>query len=559
LRRWDNFLAWLYSITSNLCKMHIRSQSRRPDREFVEDQNSEALEEPSIDPRRQNPLLDMLDDALDSLPETYHKVLTLYYLGGMNSREIARFLGTSPTAIRHRLTRARSQLKEGMVAMMSENFEPQRLQASFTFRMVEAIKHIKIKPMPRATGLPWGLSLAAGIILTVMSFGAHLSIINPASVPTGAPLPVEARVLKAGEIPVDIMKVSEISFIANKQGDGDGGELNPQNAALIAAPGAADTWAAGADMPTTRYGHSASVVNGKIYVIGGSNTPDAAISLAAVEEYNPATDTWTTKANMPAGRCFHSASVVNGKIYTIGGSTRGQTDSAIVEAYDPAADTWATKANMPTERCFHCASVVDGKIYVFAGEMWPEQSKVLSVEMYDPATDTWTTRTDIPTPRAWPSASVVDGKIYVIGGVKGPASGSGASTVEMYNPVTDAWSTKADMPTGRKCPSTSVVDGKVYVIGGATGINALFSTVEVYDPATDTWTTRTDMPTSRCLLSSVAVDGKIYAIGGDVAGWPWGSTPIVEVYETGFVPPEESSSVEPKGKLFTAWGDIKFD
>lgn len=50
LRRLDNFLAWLYSITSNLCKMHIRAQSRRPDREFVEDQNPETLEEPSIDP-----------------------------------------------------------------------------------------------------------------------------------------------------------------------------------------------------------------------------------------------------------------------------------------------------------------------------------------------------------------------------------------------------------------------------------------------------------------------------------------------------------------------------
>ena len=47
LRRWDNFLAWLYSITSNLCKMFIRGRSRRPDREFIEDQ--ESFEEPAID------------------------------------------------------------------------------------------------------------------------------------------------------------------------------------------------------------------------------------------------------------------------------------------------------------------------------------------------------------------------------------------------------------------------------------------------------------------------------------------------------------------------------
>ena len=43
LRRWDNFLAWLYAITSNMCKNWIRSKASRPDSEFVEDQNAEAL------------------------------------------------------------------------------------------------------------------------------------------------------------------------------------------------------------------------------------------------------------------------------------------------------------------------------------------------------------------------------------------------------------------------------------------------------------------------------------------------------------------------------------
>jgi hypothetical protein len=46
-------------------------------------------------------------------------VLILYYLGGMSNKEIARFLGTSSATIRQRLTRARSQLKEEMLAMMN--------------------------------------------------------------------------------------------------------------------------------------------------------------------------------------------------------------------------------------------------------------------------------------------------------------------------------------------------------------------------------------------------------------------------------------------------------
>ena len=43
LRRWDSFHAWLYSITSNLCKDWIKKQRRRPDRDSIEDQEEGEL------------------------------------------------------------------------------------------------------------------------------------------------------------------------------------------------------------------------------------------------------------------------------------------------------------------------------------------------------------------------------------------------------------------------------------------------------------------------------------------------------------------------------------
>jgi hypothetical protein len=46
----------------------------------------------------------------------------------------------------------------------------------------------------------------------------------------------------------------------------------------------------------------ASVVNGKICVVGGSPGPEAAIS--NMEEYDPVTDTWTRKTNRPTARSF---------------------------------------------------------------------------------------------------------------------------------------------------------------------------------------------------------------------------------------------------------------
>ena len=310
------------------------------------------------------------------------------------------------------------------------------------------------------------------------------------------------------------------------------GILNTTPTALAAG----DIWITRADMPTPRWGHSASVVDGKIYAIGGGQSPFGALKLA-VEVYDPATNTWTKKADMPTGRCFLSTSVVDGKIYAIGGDTSANQDTSTVEEYDPATDTWTRKADMPTERCLLSTSVVNGKIYAIGGWKDPENFPFAVVEVYDPSTDTWTRKADMPRARSALSTSVIDGKIYVIGG-----GTSGQSTVEVYDPATESWTTKADMPTPREYLSTCVVDGKIYAIGGLPRSGSVvLSTVEEYNPATDTWTAKPDMPTARLMHSANVVDGKIYAIGGSLEYWPWSPCSAVEVYKIRFIPADFNS------------------
>ena len=300
--------------------------------------------------------------------------------------------------------------------------------------------------------------------------------------------------------------------------------------------GAQDVWMQKADMPTGRLWHTSSVVDGKIYAIGGRATE------TLMTEYEPLTDTWTTKAPMPTARFCHSTSVVDGKIYAIGGVRAVYTSPlSIVEEYDPVTDTWTTKAPMPTARHTHASAVVDGKIYVIGGggssALWGSFRR--TVEAYDPITDTWSKKADMPTARIIFSTSVVDGKIYAIGGVL--VTKAGLSTVEVYDPVTDTWTTKTPMPTARHLHASAVVDGKIYIIGGGpeggadhAGPDAL-SVVEAYDPATDTWTRKADMPEPRGLLSASAIGGKIYAIGGKTTTkdpHPPG-LPTVYEYDTG--------------------------
>ena len=556
LKRWDNFLAWLYAITSNLCKDLIRSRSKRPDREFIEDQEPFILALPSMDSYQDELARESLHEALDSLPEIYRQVLALYYLAGMTSREIAKFLGTSPNTVDKRLSRARAKLKKEMLDMMSTTFDEQKLQPSFTFYIVEMVKNIKIQPAPRSTPLlPLGLSAATGIILTVLMFSSHLISLTLFSALFGSPMPSETKVMQVGELPVDVLEISEITFLSSQQGDGnDGGPKlpNPQNAFAppLAPPGEEGKWTRKADMPIARAGLSASVVNGKIYVIGGGK--DEAFSI--VEEYNPATNTWARKADMPTPRFSLSTSVVNGKIYAIGGGNDPGVTLSTVEEYNPAVDTWTKKADMPTPRLAFSTSVVKGKIYAIGGMtiVAPPFVGLSTVEEYDPATDRWTKKNDMLTARYALSTSVLNGKIYAIGGYI--TVGNPTSTLEVYDPSTDTWTKKASMPTARGYMSTSVVNGKIYTIGGALNPNLALSTVEVYEPPTDIWTKKADMPTPRMHFSTSAVKGYIYAIGGGPKSAPQFPLPafsIVEEYDTGF------RAVDTEGKLPTTWGRMK--
>jgi RNA polymerase sigma factor (sigma-70 family) len=221
LKSWDNFMGWLYRITHNLCTDWIRSKSRRPDLEFIEDQEPGVIDRSSVDSYREETTHEPIRRALNSLPEMYRQVLVLRYYGGMTVSEMSRFLGVSPRTIDRRLMRARERLRKGVLAMMSTAYKKNELPVNFTFRIVEMIKRIRVHPIPRILGLPWGLSLAAGLILVSISLNPHLNVIGPAVVPAGSSSPAEMKALKAGEVPVDTLKVSETPILTKDRGESE--------------------------------------------------------------------------------------------------------------------------------------------------------------------------------------------------------------------------------------------------------------------------------------------------------------------------------------------------
>jgi N-acetylneuraminic acid mutarotase/fibronectin type 3 domain-containing protein len=266
-----------------------------------------------------------------------------------------------------------------------------------------------------------------------------------------------------------------------------------------------DTWTTKANMPTARRYCAAAAVDGIIYVIGGSykTASTTTTALAINEAYNPATDSWTTKASLPVALHGVTASVANGKIYVIGGATVSNgtgTRVNTVYMYDPSSNTWTQKASMSVAR--ETTSVVaDGMIYAISGfnGTSPSLNVLSSVEMYNPSTNTWTTKASMGTARFGEECFAADGKIYAIGGMIS-SSYIATSSIEVYDIATNTWSTLSDnLNFARGLMGSSVIGNSVFIFGGENNANAnLYNTVEQY-------VFTSDAPT----LTATASDGEV--------------------------------------------------
>ncbi|MEJ2700941.1 MAG: kelch repeat-containing protein [Sedimentisphaerales bacterium] len=280
-----------------------------------------------------------------------------------------------------------------------------------------------------------------------------------------------------------------------------------------------DSWTQKSDMPTPRFNHSAAVVNGKIYIIGGVASEPSFLNgkeLSAVEEYDPATDTWTRKADMPVARGYLTKSnpVLDGKIYVIGG---GKSGSSRVDVYDPAMDTWTRGADMPTPRALLATVAWNGKIYAFGGlstlEVPVNSLQALNIaEVYDPKTNTWTQAAPMPQGVWEHSADVIDGNIYVVGGAHNV---NAMRILQVYDPQTDSWTEATPAPLSARGFGATVICDNIYVMGGWLNSGQRpYLDAWVYDQTTDTWTQADPLPDFRAELTTSAVNGRIYAIGG---------------------------------------------
>ena len=561
LKNPNQFVGWLYVIANRLCINWL--QRHKPAMQSLEDTPMEEIEKSSYthyaseqrEAEGTEHRYAIAEKLLSKLPESERTVMTLHYLGEMTAKEISKFLGVSVNTITNRLWRARKRLREDQELLVQEVLGGVPFPTNLTENIMRQVTDLKPTPPPVAKPLlPWGALGVATLLVTVL-----LGATNQYLARFQKPYSFEAVAEPTVEI-VDaaiLLDIDSKPDLRNRVGRAISAKNIGAGLQVAETPLVSDTqqnslgpatlqWTRKADMPTARIGFATSVVNGKVFVIGGNiqlkRGEFGDLSVSRVEMYDPKTDTWERKSDMPTARSGVSVSVVDGKIYAIGGTKtktiqapRGfsseSEELATVEMYDPVTDTWTQKSDMPSpKKTMTC--VVNGKIYAIGGWLTTnEKPHLATVEVYDPPRDTWAKAQSMNCARCSAAIGVVNGEIYAIGGLGSPPiqgqSDPPLSSVEVFNPKTNQWQERTEMFAPKADHAASVINGKIYVIGGYLRENKKFkklSTVEIYDPATDRWTQEPDMPMGKWGHETEVIDGQIYIFGG-------GPVTSVQVYD----------------------------
>jgi N-acetylneuraminic acid mutarotase len=143
-------------------------------------------------------------------------------------------------------------------------------------------------------------------------------------------------------------------------------------------------------MPAPREMFACCAYKSDIYVFGGYDERlENQGAQASVFKFDTEANEWTTQAPMPLVCAYHSASVLNGQVYITGAGDSG----CDVLRFDVATGAWSTLAQTIDDRAFGVSFVLAGCLYVAGG------NASASVERYDVATNTWTELANMLTER----------------------------------------------------------------------------------------------------------------------------------------------------------------
>ena len=242
-------------------------------------------------------------------------------------------------------------------------------------------------------------------------------------------------------------------------------------------------WQEKAPVSVARHAYDGvEVLDGKIYFVGGEEANCSAHNIA--ERYDPVSNSWETLASMSVAREGGACSVINNKLYAIGGEGLSS-----VKIYDPSSESWSTGVALPSEINRGTAITVGSKIYLVGGKNSSGQN-INQVLCLDPSSNQWIAMANMPTARHGHKLVWFENRIWAIGG----NDGSHSNQVESYNPSDNSWQKEASLTTLRALPVAWIANGKIYCGGGSDSSGSRLNSIEEYDPYLENWTVIGNLP-----------------------------------------------------------------
>jgi len=309
----------------------------------------------------------------------------------------------------------------------------------------------------------------------------------------------------------------------------------------------ASRWRGRTPMPEPRSRLAVAQIGELIYAIGGENSSGQTI--ATTEIYDLAINEWTSDASLPIPLANSVATMLNGRIYVAGGSYNttdinelndsaepNSADLAISNrlfVYTPSSDrsiagTWREAGLLPNPLAGAAMVSLDDSLYLIGGwdgssmrdEIWRVKP---SAEIAEPL-PSWSLSDRMDVARAFIGAAVLHGNIYIVGGFDGNRE---LNFADRYRVTEKVWEQLPPLSIPRGGLQLVSNELAVFAFGG--GWSKPVNTHERFDPNTQLWSNfESPVREEWRHFGAVNHDRSIYVFGG----WSGGYLDTHQQYET---------------------------
>jgi hypothetical protein len=212
----------------------------------------------------------------------------------------------------------------------------------------------------------------------------------------------------------------------------------------------ADAWTQLPQLPVATRAAAAAALHGTIYVAGGTTPAGNTAAVWAFERGR-----WRARAPLPRAVYNHSAVVLGGRLYVVGGYA-GLRERREVYVYDVDANRWSLATRLP--RPTHAFGAV-----AFRGELWAiggrrGQQILREVSIWSPRTGRWRAGPAMPRPMELLGAAVSGDEIHVVW----------ESTYQIWDAATGRWRQGPSLGVTRHGLEAFAAGGELYAVGGCT-------------------------------------------------------------------------------------------